>query len=97
MPALGPSFGIAPSGKWMWKSTLLVEVGLEAEGQAARAHVRDRRLGRLLHDLAELAGQRELALAAADRDLGRQQVAAAIVTARPLARPISSAPVAAVA
>ena len=44
---------------------LRVEVGIEAEQLRARADVAERRAGRLLHHVAELAGERQVALAAA--------------------------------
>ena len=53
-----------------------VEVAVQPQRRGARAHVADRRLRRLLHDVAELAGEHQLALARDDRDLGRQQIAA---------------------
>ena len=55
---------------------LLIEVRIEAEHAGAAAHDRHRRLNRLLHHLAELAGVRELALAGDDRGFDRQQLAA---------------------
>ena len=53
-----------------------VEVGIESEQLRARADVRQRRARRLLHHVAELAGQRQVALAARERDFGRQDLAA---------------------
>ena len=57
-PADGPSFGTAPAGTWMWMSQVLEEVGRDAEALGARADVAERRLRRLLHHVAELAGER---------------------------------------
>ena len=51
--------------------------GLDAELVGVRAHVRQRDLGRLLHDVTELAGQGQAALAVASRrGLDEQHVAA---------------------
>ena len=60
----------------------------------AAAHDRQRRLHRLLHDFAQLAGGRHLALAGHDRRLDRQQLAADLGPreARRPARPGSSSP-----
>ena len=56
---------------------LLIELRLETEHGRAAAHDGHRRLDRLLHDFAELAGVRQLALCPA-RSAGfdRQQLAA---------------------
>ena len=48
---------------------LRVEVGIEAEQLRARANVGQRGAGRLLHHVAELAGERQVALAARERRL----------------------------
>src|SRR5262249_51106430 len=53
-----------------------VEVLLEPERGRSRAHVAHRRLRRLLHHVAELTGNDELALAGDNSDLRRQKVAA---------------------
>ena len=45
---------------------IAVEVARQPKSLRARAHVRHRRLGRLLHHVAQLAGQGELALAVDD-------------------------------
>ena len=55
---------------------LLVEVGLGAVELGARAHVRERGARGLLHDVAELAGQDEVPLAAHERRLDVEDVAA---------------------
>ena len=75
-PADGPSFGIAPAGTWTCMSTLLEEVGRDAEAVGARADVAERRLRRLLHHVAELAGEREALLARHARRLDEEDVAA---------------------
>ena len=76
VPALGPSFGVAPSGRWMCRSVFCVEVRRDAELLGAMAHHRQRRRDRLVHHVAELAGGRRLALARQRHGLDRQQVAA---------------------
>ena len=78
MPADGPSFGIAPFGDVDVDVLLLVEVGLGAVELGPRPHVRERRAGRLLHDVAELAGQDEVSLAAHERRLDVEDVAAGL-------------------
>ena len=60
----------------MCTSILLVEVGIDAEALGARAHDAQRRLDRLLHHVAELAGMDQLALARHDRRFDAEQVAA---------------------
>ena len=55
---------------------VLEEVGGDAEALGARAHVAQRRLRRLLHHLAELAGERQALLAAHLGRLDEQDVAA---------------------
>ena len=60
-PALGPSFGIAPAGTCTWMSLLSNSAGVDAEPSRARLDQRQRRLRALLHDVAELAGEDQLA------------------------------------
>ena len=62
MPADGPSFGIAPAGTWMWMSR---SKSCSSMPSHAGVGPRERpgRPRRFLHDVAELAGQDELALA----------------------------------
>ena len=55
-----------------------VEPLVEPELRGARARVRQRRLPRLAHHVAELAGEQQLALAGQDADLDREQVAAGL-------------------
>ena len=55
---------------------VLVEIPLQAQLVGARAHVAQRRLRGLLHDVAEAAGDDQLALAGHHRHLGCQQLAA---------------------
>ena len=62
-PADGPSFGIAPAGMWTWRSVFSRKLLVDAEPLGrCDAHERERRLRRLLHDVAELAGERSLPL-----------------------------------
>ena len=75
-PADGPSFGVAPSGRWMCRSVFVIEVRRDAELLRAMAHDRQRRGDRLVHHVAELAGRRRLALAGQRHRFDRQQVAA---------------------
>src|SRR5881628_1192122 len=74
-PAEGPSFGIAPAGTWMWRSEVSQKSGAMPSGRV-RAHPGERRLRRLLHDVAELAGQCQRALALHPRRLDEEDVAA---------------------
>ena len=76
MPADGPSFGIAPSGHVNVHVGPLVEVLLDAEFLGLRAHVAHRRLRRLLHHVAELAGERQVPLARHQRRFRDQDLAA---------------------
>jgi hypothetical protein len=68
--------GIAPAGMWMWMSLLLEEVLGDAELLGARAHEAQRRLRGLLHHVAELAGELELAGAVHARRLDEEDLAA---------------------
>ena len=61
MPALGPSFGIAPAGKWMCRSLSRNSLSSMSSCVGARANVRVRGVDRLAHHVAELAGDREAA------------------------------------
>ena len=58
-PAEGPSLGIAPAGTWIWMSLLLEEVFGDLEILRLGADIAQGRLGRLLHDVPQLAGQGE--------------------------------------
>ena len=62
-PADGPSFGIAPAGMWTWMSVFSRKFSSMPSHLALRADERQRRLRRLLHHVAELAGEHQLALA----------------------------------
>ena len=62
-PALGPSLGVAPAGTWTWRSLLLEEMRGSRPSCSTRDHDDERRLRRLLHHVAELAGEDQLALA----------------------------------
>ena len=73
IPALGPSFGIAP-GRHV---DVQVVGGEPVVGQVGvAAHVGQRGLRGLLHDVAELTGDRQLALAGHRGRLDEQHVAA---------------------
>ena len=54
---------------------LLIKVGRDPELLRSVAHDRQRRLDRLVHDFAELAGRRRLALARQRHCLDRKEVA----------------------
>ncbi len=57
-PALGPSFGIAPAGTWTWNSRFSNAFsGRCPSASAWPLHVGQRDPRRLLHDVAQLAGQ----------------------------------------
>ena len=75
-PALGPSFGMAPAGTWMWMSLFSNQPWVEPERHRLRLDQAQRGLRRLLHDIAELAGEDQLALAGDSRRLDEQDVAA---------------------
>jgi hypothetical protein len=74
-PADGPSFGVAPSGTWTWMSRLSNSGGSMPKDRA-RADVGRRRRDRLLHHVAQLAGDRHLALAGHHDAFDGQQLAA---------------------
>ena len=76
MPADGPSFGMAPSGRWMWMSRLSGEVVGQIQLVGARADVGERGARRLLHHIAKLARDHQAALARHRHHLDRQQRAA---------------------
>ena len=76
MPADGPSLGTAPAGTWMWRSRVLEEIRGDAQALGARADVAERGLRRLLHDVAQLAGERQALLAGHLRRLDEEDVAA---------------------
>jgi hypothetical protein len=56
-PADGPSFGVAPSGKWRCRSTFSNVAGVQPHALGVGAQPREGRGRRLLHDVAELAGE----------------------------------------
>ena len=60
-PAEGPSFGMAPDGHVQVDLGRLEEVRVDAELARVGAHPRQRGARRLLHHVAEVAGQRERA------------------------------------
>ena len=53
-----------------------MEVIREVQVRSLRSHVAERRLGRLLHDVAKLARERQLSLARHQRGFGHEQLAA---------------------
>ena len=61
IPALGPSFGIAPSGTWICRSFSRNIRRIDTQFFRTRADTCQCRACRFLHDLAELSGQRDLA------------------------------------
>ena len=76
MPADGPSFGIAPAGTWMWTSRSNTRLVGDAQPVGVGPRVRPRGARGLLHHVAELAGQDQVALAAHRRGLDEHDVAA---------------------
>ena len=75
-PADGPSFGIAPAGTWTCRSCLVSKSGA-MPSRRLLPHVAERRARGLLHDAAELTGQREMAAAAGQQHrLDEEDVAA---------------------
>ena len=76
IPAEGPSFGTAPAGTCRCTSWLANQSSGRPSCSACDAHPRERRLRRLLHHLAELAGDRQLALAGVRLRLDEEDVAA---------------------
>ncbi len=65
-PAEGPSLGMAPAGTWMWMSRSKASSGMPRLA-GVRPGVGPGGARRLLHHVAELAGQDQLALAAHGR------------------------------
>ena len=60
----------------MWTSVLRLKSFGMPNSSAFDAHVAHRRLRRLLHDVAELAGERQVALARHQRRFGHEDLAA---------------------
>ena len=77
-PAEGPSLGTAPAGTWMWMSCSANQSSSSfgRDLPPVAAHVGERRLRRLLHHVAELAGDRQLARARHRGRLDEEDVAA---------------------
>ena len=75
-PADGPSFGIAPDGTCTWISDVLKKSGSMLHCGRVRAHPRQRRARRLLHHVAELAGERQRRRAGHARRLDEEHLAA---------------------
>jgi hypothetical protein len=76
MPAEGPSLGIAPSGMWMWISVCAKISSSIPSSRRPGSGVGVGRLGRLAHDIAELAGQLEDALSLHRDHFDEENVAA---------------------
>ena len=72
----GPVLGNRALGQVHVDVGARVEVAVDAERRRPRADVADGGLGGLLHDVAELAGKHQLALARHDGHLGDQEIAA---------------------
>ena len=75
-PALGPVLGHGARGDVDVQVALLEEVLGDAELLGVGAHVGERRLRRLLHHVAELAGELQLARAVHARRLDEEDLAA---------------------
>ena len=87
MPALGPSFGIAPAGNVDVERLALQVVGRDVQLVAVSAHPRERDLRRLLHHVAELAGEDE-PVSPSIRVASTKRTSPPVpVTARPVATP----------
>src|SRR5699024_8836823 len=69
----GPVLGCCAFRYVQMQVVLLHEIGVNAQTIGARAHHRQRRLHRLLHDIADTAGNLRLALAGHDGSLNGQQ------------------------
>ncbi len=77
-PARGPSLGVAPAGTWMWTVVFSKMAGIEPELLRPRPDVAHPGTRRLLHHVAELAGQDEVVLAVHLRGLDLDDVAAGV-------------------
>ena len=86
MPALGPSFGIAPAGTCRWKRAIVERVLVDELG-GARAHGREGDLCGFLHHVAELARQNELVAVLVRGRLDEENVPPVAVAASPVATP----------
>ena len=75
-PALGPSLGIAPAGTCTWNSRSSKASSAMPSSPRVAAHVGERDARRLLHDVAELAGEHQPAVARHRRGLDEEHVAA---------------------
>ena len=76
IPADGPSFGTAPAGTCRWTSCSVNQFASRPSCVGVRAHPGERGLRRLLHHVAELAGDRQPPLARIRRRLEEEHVAA---------------------
>ncbi len=87
-PADGPSLGMAPAGTCTCRSFWCEEGRVDAERRGLRADVADGGARRLLHDVAELAGQDDLAVPPGSIDASMKSTSPpASVQARPVATP----------
>ena len=86
-PADGPSFGIAPAGTCTWISRRTSAPSSSPRSREAPARAGERRLARLLHHVAELAGEHEPAARASSATSTRSTSPPASVQARPFATP----------
>ena len=75
-PADGPSLGVAPSGTCTWMSRFSKIARLDAERRRRGADIGVGRLHRLLHHVAQLAGDGHPAAAGHQHGLDLQQLAA---------------------
>ena len=76
MPADGPSFGVRAGRNVHVQIALAMKLAIDAEHAGARARVAQRRARRLLHHVAERAGELQLAASADDAHLDLEHVAA---------------------
>ena len=86
-PADGPSLGVAPAGTWMWTVDFSKAVGSIPSSFVARPDVAHPGARRLLHHVAQLAGQDEVVLAVHLGGLDLDDVAAGIGTTSPVTMP----------
>ncbi len=61
IPADGPSFGVAPSGTWMWMIPVLEDAVVYAQQVDVRLDVFQCDDSRLLHHVTQIAGKCQLA------------------------------------
>ena len=84
IPALGPSFGIAPAGTCTWNDLRFQNrPPTMSKGLPVRANPGEGDLRRLLHHVAQLAGEHEAALAVHAGRLDEEDVAARASDGKP--------------